>query len=209
MECSNMEFLNLAFSFPSVILSALLFVVVIFWAITLLGFADIDMFESDVDSDVSQASSGSIWHTLGFGDAPLTVSASVLVMTSWLITIYAHKFFASVLGNGIVFYVLGGLLLLISLLVAIPISALLLRPLRRFFASKSASQSSDLLGLECVVATGKVTDSFGQARVKYQGTEQLIEVRAENNEQFSSGDTAVLLEHIKDKHCYIITAKPW
>ncbi|MBE0376113.1 MULTISPECIES: OB-fold-containig protein [Pseudoalteromonas] len=206
-----MEFLNLALTFPTVIFSALLLVVMLFWLITLIGFADIDLFESDleIEADASQSSGLSSWFSMGFGGIPITVSISLVVMSSWLISIYAHKFFAYLLGDGIWFYISGVLMLGVCLLIAIPIAAIISRPLQRFFSSAETSKSSDLLGLECVIATGKVTNTFGQARVKFQGTEQLIEVRAENDEQFTSGDTAVLLEHLKEQHCYIITAKPW
>ncbi|BDF95114.1 hypothetical protein KAN5_19520 [Pseudoalteromonas sp. KAN5] len=169
------------------------------------------MFESDLDieADASQSSGLSSWFSTGFGGIPITVSISLVVMSSWLISIYAHKFFANLLGDGIWFYIFGVLMLLTCLLIAIPVAAIISRPLQRFFSSAETSQSSDLLGLECIIVTGKVTNKFGQARVLFQGTEQLIEVRAENDELFTSGDTAVLLEHLKEQHCYIITSKPW
>lgn len=204
-----MEFLNLALTFPSVIFSALLLVVVLFWIVTLIGFADIDMFESDIEADTSSDSGLSSWLNMGFGGIPVTVSISLVIMTSWLISIYAHKLFAHLLGHGILFYIFGSLMLFASVLIALPIAALISKPLQRFFKSVETSKSADLLGLECIIVTGKVTSSFGQARVRFQGTEQLIQVRSNDNEQFTAGDTAVLLEHLKDQHCYIITNKPW
>lgn len=112
------------------------------------------------------------------------------------------------LGNGILFYIFGILMVATSVLVAMPIAAIISKPLQRFFNSAETSKNSDLLGLECTVVTGKVTSTFGQARVQFQGTEQLIQVRADT-EQSTSGDTAVLLEHLKDQRCYTITRKPW
>ncbi|MDP2633899.1 MULTISPECIES: OB-fold-containig protein [unclassified Pseudoalteromonas] len=206
-----MDFLNLAFSFPTAVFTTLLLVVILFWLITLVGFADIDMFESDldIDADAAQTSSVSSWFNLGFGGVPITVSLSLIVMTSWLISIYTHKLFAHLLGDGILFYLFGMLMLLASLLVALPLAAIATKPLQRFFTSAETSKSTDLLGLECIIVTGKVTSTFGQARVQFQGTEQLIQVRSNDNEPFSSGDTAVLLEHLKEQHCYTITRKPW
>lgn len=206
-----MDFFNLAFTFPTAIFTALLLVVILFWLITLVGFADIDMFESDldIDADAAQSSSISSWFNMGFGGVPITVSLSLIVMTSWLISIYAHKFFSLLLGDGILFYIFGILMVVASVLVAMPIAAIISKPLQRFFTSAETSKSSDLLGLECTVVTGKVTSTFGQARVQIQGTELLIQVRSNDNEPFSSGDTAVLLEHLKDQHCYTIARKPW
>ncbi|WP_254911162.1 hypothetical protein [Pseudoalteromonas sp. A601] len=91
-----MDFLNLAFTFPTAIFTALLLVVILFWLITLVGFAYIGMFESDLDIDADAAQSPSIssWFNMGFG-GPITVSLSLIVLTSWLISIYAHKSFHS------------------------------------------------------------------------------------------------------------------
>ncbi|MBE0362769.1 hypothetical protein PULV_a0332 [Pseudoalteromonas ulvae UL12] len=204
-----MDFLNLAFTFPTIIFSALLLVVLLFWMTTIIGFADIDMFESDIDADTTQSTDTNLWSNMGFGDIPLTVSISLVVMFSWLISIYAHQLFINILGNGPQLYIIGLLMILTCLLVSVPVAAIISRPLQRFFKSAETSQSSDLIGLECTVITGKVTNTFGQARTQFQGTEQLIEVRVENNDTFTSGDTAVLLDYLKEKHCYIIAAKPW
>jgi len=206
-----MEFLNLALTFPTAIFTALLLVVVLFWLITLLGFADIDMFEADIDidADAAQTSSMPSWFNMGFGGVPVTVSVSLIVMISWLVSIYAHKFFAYMLGDGVLFYVSGLIMVVICMVVSMPIAAIISKPLQRFFTSAETSSSADLLGLECIVVTGKVTPTFGQARVQIQGTEQLIQVRSSDDEQFTSGDTAVLLEHLKEQHCYTITSKPW
>ncbi|KTF11425.1 ubiquinone biosynthesis protein UbiH [Pseudoalteromonas sp. 10-33] len=206
-----MDFLNLALTFPTIIFTALLLVVILFWVITLLGFADIDMFESDLDIEPSSSNSNSAHSAsnFGFGSIPITVSISLVVMLSWLISIYAHKFFAYLLCDGVLFYVFGLVMLVVSAIIALPIAVIISKPLQRFFSSVETSRSSDLLGLECVVVTGKVTQTFGQGRVNFQGTEQLIEIRSHDEHPFSSGDTVVLLEHIKEQHCYIVTAKPW
>ena len=211
MDSSNMDFLNLALTFPTIIFTALLLVVILFWMITLLGFADIDMFESDLDIEPSSSNSNSAHSAsnFGFGSIPITVSISLVVMLSWLISIYAHKFFAYLLGDGVLFYVFGLAMLVVSAIIALPIAVIISKPLQRFFSSVETSRSSDLLGLECTVVTGKVTPTFGQGRVNFQGTEQLIEIRSHDEYPFSTGDTVILLEHIKKQHCYIVTAKPW
>lgn len=211
MDSCNMEFLNLALTFPTVIFTALLLVVVLFWAITLLGFADIDMFESDLDVEANSANTNStgFFSSFGFGSIPITVSISLVVMLSWLVNIYAHKLFAYLLGDGILFYFFGLVMLVVSAIIALPIAIIISKPLQGFFSSVETSRSSDLLGLECTVVTGKVTPTFGQARVNFQGTEQLIQIRSHDEHSYSTGDTVVLLEHIKEQHCYIVTAKPW
>ncbi|NOU49639.1 hypothetical protein HG263_03660 [Pseudoalteromonas sp. JBTF-M23] len=44
-----MDYINTAFTFPTVVLSVLLIIVLFFWLITLFGFADIDLLDGDVE----------------------------------------------------------------------------------------------------------------------------------------------------------------
>lgn len=201
-----MEFLNTAFTFPTAVFSTLLLIVILFWAITLLGFADIDMFEGDIDVDVEGDSSS---FKFGFSEVPITVSLSIVIMISWLVCIYAHQFFSYLLGDGIIFYLMGLAMVIASFIAALPLTAAILHPLKRFFNSKNTVTKNDLLGLECVIATSYVNEKFGQARVMYEGAEQLIEVRHENENELKAGDIVVLLEHLEGKHCYTVAAKPW
>lgn len=206
-----MDFLNLAFTFPTVLYTTLLLVVILFWVITLLGFADIDMFEADVEleAETNDGAGQSQLLQMGFGGLPITVSLTLVIMLSWLASIYIHQFFAYLLGDGVTFYLVGMAMLIVSFIVGVPLAALFSQPLHRFFESKEILNKNDMIGLECVIATSKVTDSFGQAKVQLQGTEQLIEVRTDSNEPFSLGDTAVLIEHISQKRSFIIAKQPW
>ncbi|MEI4550922.1 DUF1449 domain-containing protein [Pseudoalteromonas spongiae] len=205
-----MEFLNIAFSFPSSVFTLLMVIVILFWFITLIGFADIDMFEGDVELDAdADVNVDSGWFQAAFGGVPLTISLSIVIMLSWVFSIYCQMFFSFLLGNGILFYVFGTFMLLASFIAAIPLTVLFIKPLKRLFKSQNATSRNDLLGLECTIATGKVTQNFGQARVYFNGAEHLIEVRCEQDNQFKSGDQAVLIDHLTTQHSYIIADKPW
>jgi hypothetical protein len=182
----------------------------LFWTLTLIGFADLDMFEGDIelDTDADLANDSGLFQA-AFGGVPLTISLSIVIMLSWVFNIYCQMFLGHLLGDGALFYFFGTLMLLASFVAAVPLTILFLKPLKRFFKSQNASSRNDLLGLECTIATGKVTHSFGQARVFHNGAEHLIEVRCEQDNQFKSGDQAVLIEHQTTQHSYTIVAKPW
>jgi hypothetical protein len=205
-----MNFLNTALSFPSIIYTVLMVIVMLFWTLTLIGFADLDMFEGDIelDTDADLANDSGLFQA-AFGGVPLTISLSIVIMLSWVFNIYCQMFLGHLLGDGALFYFFGTLMLLASFIAAVPLTVLFLKPLKRFFKSQNASSRNDLLGLECTIATGKVTHSFGQARVFHNGAEHLIEVRCEQDNQFKSGDQAVLIEHQTTQHSYTIVAKPW
>ncbi|KID56203.1 ubiquinone biosynthesis protein UbiH [Pseudoalteromonas luteoviolacea] len=202
-----MDFLNTIFTFPTVVFTTLLLIVIVFWLIALLGFADIDMLEGDVELDVEGG--GDSFFQMGFGGVPLTISISLVVLISWVASFYAHQLFAYALGDGVMFYLLGGAMMLACLVASIPLTALLVKPLRRFFDSKETASKNDFIGLECVIATSKVTDQFGQAKVQFQGTEQLIEVRSDEEGVFALGDVALLIEHDTNRNSYLVVEKPW
>ncbi|AOT11133.1 hypothetical protein [Pseudoalteromonas luteoviolacea] len=202
-----MDFLNTIFTFPTVVFTTLLLIVIIFWLIALLGFADIDMLEGDVELEVEGGSDSFL--QMGFGGVPLTISISLVVLISWVASFYAHQLFAYALGDGVMFYLLGSLMMLGCFVASIPLTALLVKPLRRFFDSKEAASKNDFIGLECVIATSKVNSQFGQAKVQFQGTEQLIEVRADEEGLFGLGDVALLIEHDIHKNSYLVVEKPW
>ncbi|MCF6439292.1 YqiJ family protein [Pseudoalteromonas luteoviolacea] len=202
-----MDFLNTIFTFPTVVFTTLLLIVMVFWLIALLGFADIDMLEGDVELDVDGG--GDSFLQMGFGGVPLTISISFVVLISWVASFYAHQLFAYALGDGVMFYLLGAAMMLGCFVLSIPLTAILIKPLRRFFDSKEAASKNDFIGLECVIATSKVTSQFGQAKVQFQGTEQLIEVRADEEGLFALGDTGFLIEHDANKNSYLVVEKPW
>ncbi|KZN37950.1 hypothetical protein N480_14495 [Pseudoalteromonas luteoviolacea S2607] len=201
-----MDFLNTVFTFPTVVFTTLLLIVIGFWVIALLGFADIDMLEGDVELE---ADAGESIFQMGFGGVPLTISISLSVLISWVISFYSHQLFEYVLGEGVVFYLLGAAVMFGCFVLSIPFTALMVKPLRRFFDSKETASKNEFIGLECVIATGKVTNSFGQAKVQFQGTEQLIEVRCEEENEFKLGDTGLLIEHDETRNSYVVVVKPW
>jgi len=210
-----MEFLNTALTFPTVVFSVLLIIVILFWLVTIVGLADMDMFEADVELETeantaNTANTSGIFNNLGLGEVPLTVSSSIIIMTAWLISIYSQAWFLTEFKSHSLYYVFGALIIIACSIIALPLSALITKPLRRFFTSKQTANKHDFIGLECTIATSKVTQTFGQARVTLQGAEQLVEIRVQDlTHQFNLGDTALLIEHLVDSRSYVIAPKPW
>ncbi len=205
-----MEFLNTALTFPTVIFSVLLIIVCLFWLTNIIGLADIDIFEGDIEVEAEANASSGLFNNMGLGDVPITVSASIIIMTSWLISFYSQSWILSFMNNNPLYYLIGGVVILACFVISLPISAILVKPLKRFFTSKETASKNDLIGLECIIATGKVTETFGQARVNIQGTEQLIEVRIQDlQHKFELGNTAVLIDHLIENNSYTIAPKPW
>lgn len=70
------EFLNAALGFPALLFSTAVVVVLGFWLLVLCGAAERDCFDSDVDTEA-----------LCLGRVPVSVAASVFVVTGWLLSL--------------------------------------------------------------------------------------------------------------------------
>lgn len=199
-----MAFFESALTFPTVIFSTLFLIVLLFWLVSLVGLADMDAADPDGDAEAE----GGFIDSVGLGGVPVTISLSIAVMVAWMISIYSQPLLSGF--SGALLYGVGSVLTVVCGFVGLLVTRFAIKPLRRFFSTNQASSHAHLLGLECKIATGKVTDSFGQAKVYFQGAEHLIEVRlADLAEQFKLGDSAVLIDYLPEKRQYLVSHKPW
>ena len=72
------------------------------------------------------------------------------------------------------------------------------------FNSAEAATSHDFIGKEAVIATGSVSETFGQARLFNDGAEILLDVRCAAEHSLKSGDKVLLVEYQSDQHTYIV-----
>ncbi|MFF3288862.1 hypothetical protein [Streptomyces sp. NPDC003023] len=183
------EFLATAFSFPTVLLSAALAVVIVFWALVLLGVAEHDSF----DGDVAQPGTGA---AAGLGGVPVAVAASVLIAVAW---------FTSLAGSvplrrsglvGIPYAALACAVLAAASLVAWFVTRRLVRTLARLFPAEPGPSRQDFVGRTCVIRTGRVDAHFGQAEVTARdGSAAVVQVRqlaAKDEEPLVAGSTGLL-----------------
>ena len=219
--------------FPTVVFTIALGIVLLYWLFVLVGALDLDLFGGhDVDisgagdgggdaiggghGDVAgghdtgdagghdadgDADSGGLWHTLGLGDVPITISASIIVLVAWVTSLLLMEYVVRSLGlPGWVV----GVLLPLALLLALPITALLVRPLRPVFAIKEGKSNSDYVGHACTVTTGHVDNDFGQATVEDGGTVLIIAVRCDAVGKLARGDKALIIEFDVSRQAYVV-----
>src|SRR5690606_16160039 len=80
-------FLDIALSFPTVVLSLLLAVLLGYWALAVLGLFDLDAFETSLLPDGDALEVGGIsglLMKLGLDGVPLTLIFTVIVLLAWL-----------------------------------------------------------------------------------------------------------------------------
>jgi hypothetical protein len=174
------EFVGAALSFPVVVLTFALVVVVLFWLLVLFGVSDVDAIEPV--------------EVLGFGGVPATVAASLTIAFSWFASLVV-----TVMLDGLdpTIVVVGGIVgLVIAVVVGLLVTRLILIPLRKVLPDAPVASRHDFVGLVCVVRTQRVDATFGQAEVtSADGSSAIVQVRQAGDDALSAGRTAVIYDY--------------
>jgi hypothetical protein len=228
------ELVEASLQFPTVVFTIILGVVLVYWLFVLLGALDIDLLGGgevggDVDFDVSGAAKGvgemltggakaggealhggeaggdldadadgGLWHGLGLGDVPVTISVSLIVMIAWCSSLIGAHWIAGDAGWQ------RGLVLIIALIVALPLAALLVRPLAPVFAVNEGKFNRDYVGHACTISTGRVDDTFGQATIEDGGSVLVIQVRCDRPGVLARGDKGLIIEFDPARQAYLV-----
>lgn len=199
--------------FPTVIFSVVLGIIVVYWIIGLLGLVDLDFsgdFEADLDIDTDidgdiNASLGSLSGlllTFGLTGIPFTLVISIISLICWLISFYLHYYLFTLLPSGWLYYLAGFAATVIIFFISLPITAIIIRPLKGMFKSAETATSHHLVGKEAIIATSTVSDTFGQARVFNDGAEILLDVRCDQALELKAGAKVLLIEYSTEKHIF-------
>ncbi len=176
-------FVGTALSFPVVVLTFALVVVVLFWLLVLFGVSDVDAI-GPLDG-------------IGFGGVPATIAVSLTIAFSWFASLVV-----TVMLDGLdpTIVVVGGVIgLAIAVVVGLLITRLILIPLRKVLPDAPVASRHDFVGLVCVVRTQRVDATFGQAEVtSADGSSAIVQVRQAGDDPLSAGRTAVIYDYDTD-----------
>jgi hypothetical protein len=192
----------------------------VYWLFVLLGALDIDLFGGehadvgghDVDVDVGghdidadadgdlDADGGGLWHTLGLGSVPLTISISTIVLVAYVTCLLVMHYVVA--GTGISW--LPPVLLPATLLFAFPVSGVLVRPLAPIFEVHEGRSRHQYIGHVCTVLTGPVDDRFGDATIEDGGTRLIVQVRSDSKASLERGDKALIIEFDNERQAYLV-----
>jgi hypothetical protein len=213
-----MLLIEAAQQFPTVVFTIGLGICLIYWLFVLLGALDIDLFgdasgagkavgdvagagkaigDHDVDLEVE---TGSIWSGLGLTRVPITISISVLFLVCWCISLMAMHYLPDVLGTA---SWVAAVVLPVTLIVGLPITGLLVRPLGGVFELKEGKSNRDYVGHTVTVTTGNVDDGFGQGMVEDGGTVLVIPIRCDKA-GLSRNDKALIIDFDTERQAYVV-----
>jgi hypothetical protein len=152
------------------------------------------------DGDVGK-SGGSGGGLLGLGSVPITISLSFVLLGAWCASLLGMFYGASILGDGVL---LALAVLVLALLLALPIAAILVKPLAPVFAVREGKSNRDYVGHVCTVTTGHVDADFGQATIEDGATVLVIPVRCDRTGAFTRGAKALIVDFDDTRQAYIV-----
>ncbi len=199
------EFIDIAFGFPAGVFTVLIGICVLFWVMIILsgvGFGLLDI-ELDVDPAAAEEAGSSVLQVLsifGVGSVPVSIFASIFTCVGWLLTFFTVYFLQ---GHIAVDILVGMGILVMTTLVALPLSGVFLMPFRALLRGDSGSKTGNrLVGVVCEISTSRVDDEFGRARCFVDGAELVLTVRCPHENELSRGEQALIIAFDEEANRY-------
>ncbi|QTD45191.1 ubiquinone biosynthesis protein [Ottowia testudinis] len=189
-------------SWPTMVYTVLLGVVLIYWLLALLGMVDFESSGIDVDIDTHADASPEDLGTLasyvvamGLNGVPFSIAISLLVLVGWLFTALASVLVLPLVPTAPLHALAGGVVLALAAALSIIVTARLVRPLRGLFVTHTAQTNAALVGQVCRILTGTVDERQGRAEVAQRGASINIRVWAPSPNPFKRGDRALVTDY--------------
>lgn len=212
------ELLRTALTFPCVVYTVLLGVVLLYWTFVLSGIVHLgEGTEGALDVDAGHAPSGeadlgdahgdagllaSFMSALKLNRAPATLVFSLIVTFAWLASMLAMP---SVSGWSWARGWAGSLLVLaLAPVVALPFTSLLVRPLAPLFAQRVGLSRRQLVGRTCTVRTGTVSAKFGEATVEDGGAGLVVPVRVDGERAIARGEQVLIIDWDEEREAFVV-----
>ena len=195
-------FLTTSLGYPTLAWSIVLGGLLLFWLVAAVGILGLDA----LDIDLGDGEAGGMISRLGLDGLPSLLVLSVLAFFAWVITYFVQLFFLGPLPN-LLRYGLGTLVLVLSPIPAILLTAFVLRPLRRFVLRLRPAPQASLVGKVAVVRTPTVDAHQGMADLDDGGAGLILQVRQDDDVAIARGDRVVLLEHDAAANTYLVISE--
>lgn len=207
------DFLNNAFSFPTLFYTGLLGLTILYWIVSSLGLADFDFADGNgIELEVPDAADASGWlNKFKLDGIPVTISISFVILFAWIICFIVVHFYQGKITNTLIEVFVGIWAIILAPIVAAPIVGTLLTPLKPVFQKLKEDgegrKADSLIGHLAIVRTNKVSMSFGDAELDQEGANLILKVRAEEPNDFKRGDSVVITEYLEDENTYRVRSR--
>lgn len=201
----------LSYNLPLTVLLGLL---ILFWALALVGTLDIDTMDvdieidadGDIDTDVSAGSSGFLTSILKFvnaTDVPLMMVISFLTLFMWVIAIISNAAF-----NPTHSWLIASGLLIGNFFVSCVLVKMITAPFKKFFRAFKKGENDDepVIGQVGTVKSRVIDAKFGQVEIpRKNGAPAIVNcAMADGHEPLLRGDEVLVFERDKDRNLFIV-----
>ncbi|MCF7221691.1 hypothetical protein [Marilutibacter chinensis] len=209
-------FLQIVFSYPTVVYSVLLAVLVVYWLVAMLGLIDLEMVDGWLGADVQIADAvdavdgngmAGMMAKFGLAGLPMMIVLTALVLTAWVFSYYADYLLLRHLPGGVLRLLTGTVAMVAAFVAATPVTGLLLRPVRMLYDRLRPEPPRSLLGMAGVVRSPVVDATQGIAGVEDGGAGLVLQVRTEAAGRFKRGDRVVLIEYLEADNAYRVVGE--
>lgn len=201
-----MTFIDVMLTFPTILYTVLLIVVILFWSSAIFGLADIDILDADIEVDTETSSSAlASWLTkFKLDDIPFTITLSLIILFSWILGFLGVYFIYPYLSPVWVQAAIGFWLLILAPILSTMIVSPMLQPIRPLFKKQVAQNAESLIGKVAIVRSGKVTADFGEGTLDDGAAGLILRIRKAEPNDIERGHRVVLQAYDATDHSYTI-----
>lgn len=205
----NLFFQN-SLAFPSIIFSALLIIISFYWLCAAFGLLDIDLFNIDSELDINVDATGLAgWLTkLGLAGIPVTIILTFFTLFGWFISYFTNYWIISAIETNFIRYLTGFVTFIITSFIALNLTAVCLKPIRKKLMSRNKPKSvHQLVGKLALVRSINVTEHKGEAVLEDGGAGLILQIRAPETENIKRGDSVVIISYDAPTHSYQVVTE--
>ncbi|GHE20153.1 hypothetical protein [Halomonas urumqiensis] len=189
---------SIALSFPVVLFSLLLPLMLLYWLLVALRLAPLELFEHD---SLKGDHLSSTMVSLGFAGVPVSVALSMLLVLAGAVTLAIEMLVLRWLPLGLFRIPVGVAVLWLAFVLAQPLAAALCHRLHGWFHRHPATSRRCLLGERVLVTEGASEDELVCA-VLVDDPDCLVRLHGKAGTMPAEGDTRVLVKYLADEDAY-------
>lgn len=204
------EFLTTVLTFPTLPFTIVLACCVIYWLLAGLGgmvdFHIHDHGAADLSHHADGASVGLIAR-FGLGGVPFMLMISIVALIGWVISFYLQLWVLPLMPAALAWLV-GAALLLVTFVVAVALTALVLRPIRWGLAHLNKNNAPIVIvGRPGTVISPEVNEKSGRVEVNDGGAGLILQARAPAGQVYPRGTPIIVTHYDTEKHYYDIVSQ--
>ncbi len=226
------ELINASLTYPTVIYTILLGILIPFWLITIFAGLDIDIgadadVELDADIDGGEISGDgsatgvlhSLGAALGIGTVPITIPISLIVVKGWIIGVVGELLIWPIISThfeetgtapimvGLIF---GIILFAVMVYLSIQLTVITVAPLKDKFQAKIIHGRIHLIGKSVTITSLTVSEKGGSAQYIFdeeedKGSDLILNVLCKKENELTKGSTAYIVDFDEQNNIYTVT----